>query len=317
MISRRLLTASVFGLFVVAANCETLLAQVVPGTGRKIAQVGDDFEDPNWSWVPNGAKASKEQDEQIRAPLGYSANRRWFESPKRGMPDVIRRVATPPGGLPGSTGALLLQTQKSGVPGQLSYKMMQDDFILSCTSRVGAQPVNRTPQAVTRVYLPPFEQWENRTGSHFGVRIDLKTTIVEESKRRRRFLFARRKERKQEPYWPGFFFEFHSETDKRFNKDGARLLIRGNSNGHEVPGKVLTPGWWTFGMTVTPDGRVHYYASPGVDNLTSADYLYSSFPYGYNAELFATLFFNVVNQDDGRTWSTPFVIDDPTIYVGR
>ena len=30
---------------------------------------------------------------------------------------------------------------------------------------------------------------------------------------------------------------------------------------------------------------------------------------------FATQFFNSVNRDDGRTWSTPFIIDDPAMFT--
>lgn len=307
--------ALVCGFFVLSAAVPAA-GQVVPGSGRQLTQVGDDFEDANWQWVPSGEKASKEQDEQIRSPLGYSTNRRWFESPKRGMPDTIQRVATPAGGIPGSQGALLLRTVYSGVPGRISYQMMQDDLVVASASRIGMLPVSRTPQTVVRVYLPPFEQWENRTGTHFGYRIDLKTTKVEE-KKKRRFFLTRKKKETIEPYWPGFFFEFHSETDPKYQQDDARLLIRGNHLGREVASRRLTPGWWTLGMSVTPDGRVHFYASPGVDNLTAADYLYSSFPYGYKAEQFATQFFNVVNMDNGRTPSTTFIIDDPTTYVGR
>ena len=77
----------------------------------------------------------------------------------------------------------------------------------------------------------------------------------------------------------------------------------------------MTPGWWTLGMSVTPDGQVHYYAKKGVENLTRKDYLYSSLPYGYRAEKFATLFYNVVNNDDGRTWTTKWIVDDPAVYV--
>ena len=55
--------------------------QVVPGTGIRQSNVGDDFEDPNWKWHPNGEKASREQDELERRPLGGSSNGRWFESP--------------------------------------------------------------------------------------------------------------------------------------------------------------------------------------------------------------------------------------------
>lgn len=288
-------------------------AQIVPGTGMKLDNVGDDFEDESWTWVPNGPKASREQDEQVRSPTGFSSNKRWFESPKRGMPDHIVRVPTPAGGIPGSKGALKIQTLNSGVPGLNSRKMEQDDLIMSCSSRVGAISVGRNPSCVTRIYLPPFEKWENRSGSHFGYRIDVKTTITESEKK---FLFAKTV-RKQEDYWPGFFVEFHSSHDGRFKEDEAVLLIRGDHLGHEVKSLNLTPGWWTLGMSVSSDGRVHYYGKPGVANLTAADHLYSSFPYGYRAEYFATHFFNSCNQNDGSTWSTPIIIDDPAIYVTR
>ncbi len=70
-----------------------------------------------------------------------------------------------------------------------------------------------------------------------------------------------------------------------------------------------------MGMSVTPDGRVHYYARQGVEDLRASDHLYSSYPYGYNAEVFATQFFNNVNNNDGQTWSTPFIIDDPAVFT--
>ncbi len=288
-------------------------AQLVPGTGTRLSKVGDDIEDPDWNWIPNGEKASREQDEQVRSPTGFSANRHWFESPKRGMPDFIQRVETPADGLPGSRGALKIQTLNSGIPGRPSGKMEQDDLIMSCASKVGAISVGRNPSCTTRIWLPPFEQWEKRSGTHFGYRIDVKTTITEMKKT---FLISRT-QRKQEEYWPGFFIEFHSKSDPKFKEDGAKLLIRGNQLGHEVPGPKLTPGWWTLGMSVTSDGRVHFYASPGVDDLTAADHLYSAFPYSYQAEYFATHFYNSCNLYDGRTWSTPFIIDDPAIFVLR
>jgi len=287
--------------------------QLVPGTGMKQTRVGDDFEDPNWKWFPNGQKASREQDEQERRPLGISNNQRWFESPKRGMPDVIERVETPADGIPGSTGALKLQTLHTGIPGRPSRKMEQDDFVMKCASRIGGTDVSRGPSVTCRIWLPPFQNWEDRSGSHFGYRIDLKTTVTES---KRGFLFTR-KVKEQEAYWPGFFFEFHSETDPRYEEDEAVVLIRGNATGHEVKSVKLTPGWWTFGMSVTADGRVHYYAREGVDNLRPSDHLYSSFPYSHTAEIFATQFFNSVNMNDGRTFSTPFIIDDPAFYTLR
>ena len=67
-------------------------------------------------------------------------------------------------------------------------------------------------------------------------------------------------------------------------------------------------------MSFTPDGSVHYYASEGIDDLTINDHLYSAFPYGYKCEGFHSCFFNVTSFDDGNTWSTPWVVDDPTFY---
>lgn len=288
-------------------------AQVVPGTGMKLQQVGDDFEDEKWQWIPNGYKSSKEQDEQIRQPTGYSNNNRWFESPKRGMPDHIVRVATPEGGIPGSKGALKIQTLNSGVPSRNSNQMEQDDLVMSCSSRIGAISANRNPSCTCRIFLPAYDKWENRSGTHFGYRIDTKTTISESKKT---FLFSRNT-KKQEEYWPGYFIEFHSSHDGKFKEDEAMLLIRGDNLGHEVKSIKLSPGWWTLGMSVSSDGRVHFYGKQGVSDLTAADHLYSSFPYGYKAEYFATHFFNSCNQNDGTTWSTPIIIDDPAVYSMR
>ena len=53
---------------------------LVPGTGQKVSQVGDDFEDPDWKYIFNGYKSSEEQDGQHRLPSGYSDNRRLMES---------------------------------------------------------------------------------------------------------------------------------------------------------------------------------------------------------------------------------------------
>ena len=78
---------------------------VVPGTGTRVAY--DDLEDPSWSYELNLPKASSNIDNQERQPGGSSSNAKWYESSLRGEPDIIKRVPTPPGGLPGSHGALL------------------------------------------------------------------------------------------------------------------------------------------------------------------------------------------------------------------
>jgi hypothetical protein len=274
----------------------------VPGTGVKVTMVGDDFEDPSWSYVMNGQKASFEQDEQQRPPGGGSRNKRWFESAMRGQPDVVKRVSTPPGGLPDSKGALLMRTRLSGIPGELSGKQMQDDLLMGVSTRLGNHvPVSWHPSCTVRVYLPPFEQWENRSGASFGVRADL---------------LGRNREGKVEPYWPGFFILFRSETSKQFDRDFAQISFRAQPTGQDLAGsEIHEPGWWTFGMSFTPDGQIHYYAHAGVDDLNDDDHLYSSFAYGWQALRFDNFFLNVANWDNGQTWSTPWVIDDPAFYV--
>ena len=311
-----------------ASFCGVAQAHHVPGTGVKSNSQSDDFESGNWQFHYNMPKSSREQDEQLRGPLGYSSNQKWREGPKRGTPDSVVRVETPPGGLEGSKYSLAMKSKHTGIPGRITREQQQDDLLI--TTR--PVPVSWLPSCTVRVYLPDFDQWEDRTGSQFGIRADLRTTIMKEEelpitdprardggKSSRGGLFGRLFRTAMvetvEPYWPGMFIQFHSKTDPKFDRDSAMVIVRGDKTGNVVPGpRIEQPGWWTFGMSFTPDGAVHYYASPGVDDLTAADHITSQFPYGYQAHTFTTMFFNVVNNDDGQTWTTEFVIDDPAIY---
>lgn len=285
---------------------------VVPGTGVKIDEVGDDFEDESWDYVFNGQKSSEEIDGQMRNPAGRSTNGRWYEGVKRGHPDVIRRVPTPEGGLAGSEGSLLLKSLNTGVPGRISRQMQQDDFICNVHYRMkGAIPVWQTPSVVTRVFLPPVSEWERRTGPHFAFRAALDATVT---KPRTGFLAAGSSTEK-ETYWPGMFIEFTAADGKRNLHDYAAIRVRANRRGGDYIAKQIeVTGWWTLGMSFTPDGQVHYYAKPGIEDLTAEDHIASDFPYGYRCEDFKTFFFNVCNGDDGRTWSSDWIIDDPTMY---
>lgn len=288
---------------------------VVPGTGTLIDYVGDDFEDTSWDFKHNFPKSSREQDSRLRSPTGRSTNNRWVEGPERGQPDHMQVVPTPAGGLPGSEYGLLIRTLNSGIPGRHLYDVEQDDLIANCLDRIGSISPSEIPSVVTRVYLPPAEEWENRSGPQFGFRISVSTVTTEEKSFG---FFGSRSETKAEPYWPGIWIHFRSETDRRFDKDSAFLTIRGDSRGRDVRYKEIPEeqfGWWTFGMSMTGDGQIHYYAKPGVEDLTAADYITSQFPYSYSAQRFRTFFFDACNKDDGQSWSTPFVIDDPQLYV--
>jgi hypothetical protein len=119
-----------------------------------------------------------------------------------------------------------------------------------------------------------------------------------------------------EPYWPGIWIHYRHQATKEHEAGTAFLKVRGDRRGRDFYVRELDHfGWWTLGMSITSDGQVHYYASPGVDDLTEADYLTSQFPYGMRVQSFRTFFFNFCNHNDGQTWSTPLVLDEPRLYL--
>jgi hypothetical protein len=303
------LTAAALGLMTLAPS--PAAAQLVPGTGQVVGKVGDNLEDPEWTYVFNLPKSSDEQDKQTRVPGGASKNGRWYEGVMRGQPDVIKRVPTPEGGIEGSTGALLMRSLQTGIPGSHSYHFQQDDMIVNVSGRIGPVSVARAPSVVVRVYVPPFDQWEQRTGPSFGFRAALQAYKTETKKGR-----WGGSSTKLETYWPGIFIHFTKGNGKD-KADSASMVLRGGPLGHDFNGpKITEPGWITLGMSFTPDGQVHYYAHNGVEPLTAKDRLSSQYPYSLRAEQLDAFFFNVVSGDNGN-WSTPWIVDDPALYVAR
>ena len=288
----------------------------VPGTGTLVRT--DDFEDDKWKFFENGPKSSKEQDERVRAPLGRSNNGMWNESGKRGRPDQVVRIATPDGGLAGSKGALLIRTRDSGIPGYPAGEQGQDDLLL----KPRPMSVGQQPNFTVRVFIPNWDEWEQRHGVSFGIRAGMQGPYSKMDDVEKRRLFRTIKVREmvhneREPYYPGFFIQLNPGTDPRFSETHAVILCRADNNGQDkVVGKITQPGWWTFGMSVTGDARCHYFASEGTDDLTARDHLYSSLPYDIPGRYFNTIFFNVCSADNGRVWSTPWVIDDPKVFMG-
>jgi hypothetical protein len=277
-------------------------APFVPGTGTFLGDCCDNFEDPKWSYRYNHPKSSHEQDDKQRSPGGFSNNRLWHEGGKRGTPDLVKRVETPLGGIPDSKGALMFATQRSGIPGRVANSQQQDDLLMLFDRKLGRSiPISWQPSATVRVYLPPFEEWENRTGPQFGMRCDCT---------------GRNPDGTVEAYWPGMFLLFQSENNRSIKVDSAKISCRGDRLGHDIRKvDIAEPGWWTLGLSFTSDGQVHYYASEGVDDLTEDDHIMSSFPYSMHCMTFNNFFFNVANWENGRTWSTKWIIDDPMIFV--
>jgi hypothetical protein len=294
-------------LALVIATPAAAFQPVVPGTGQKVEQVGDDFEAADWEWYHNWPKSTEENNKWQNGPGGESKNGRWYEGIKRGHPDYIKRVATPAGGLPGSKSSLLLRSLHTGIPGYPSYRQQQDDFVCNVMDLLGgAIPVHQTPSFVTRVFLPPVKNWERRTGCHFALRAAADTYLYKTS-------HSGGSER--ELYYPGMFIEFETKQDSGLEYDTAYIRVRADQTGYDFKAKeITTTGWWTFGMSFTSDGAVHYYAKPGVEDLTKADYITSQYPYSYRCQRLRTFFFNVCNGDDGRTWSTEWIVDDSSVY---
>ena len=313
---RRVAAALAIGCALFGAINPASAQGIVPGSGTKLANVGDDFEDEKWSYTFNNPKASSNIDHIDRQPGGGSTNGRWVESMYRGHPDIIQRVPTPPGGNPNSKGAMLMQTRLSGVPGLLSGKDQQDDLLANVSTITGSLHASRGPSAVVRVYVPAFEEWEKRTGSSFGFRLDCQTTIYKSSPSK--FFKLGRSGPQTEAYWPGIFIQLMSKHDGVNKEDSAHFLIRSDEYGHDLPGPKIKPAtWYTLGISVSPDGGVHYYIREGVEALRPTDRITSQYPYGYHAEFVHTFFFNVVNWDDGRSWSTKWIVDDCEVFTLR
>lgn len=310
---RHIATLMVFSAVLIGLSQSSFAQRVVvPGSGTKVDSVGDDFEAEDWTYNLAMPKSSENIDKKRRAPFGRAVNNRWYEGAKRGDPDVVKRVATPANGIPGSKGALLLQSLHTGVPGKRSFKLQQDDFICNIHEKIGRTDVSRQPSCVCRVFLPPVDQWENRTGPQFAFRIALEAMV---QKKNTGFLKIG-SSKKNEIFWPGMFIEFESKHDGRREHDYAWLRIRSNRMGQDFKGLQITQtGWWTLGMSVSKDGAVHYFAKPGVEDLTIDDHITTQVPYSYKAERFRTFFFNVCNNDDGKNWSTRWIVDDPAFYL--
>lgn len=274
---------------------------IVPGTGELLEDCIDDFEDANWSYTYNLPKSSQEQDGRTRGPGGWSNNRLWNEGAKRGTPDVVKRVPTPPGGIEGSEGSLMFATKNSGIPGAYTNQQQQDDLLMKFDRRLGrAIPVSWQPSCTVRVYLPPWDQWERRSGPSFGMRCDCRGY----------------KGNSVEPYWPGMFLLFRPGSEKQGTTDHAKLTLRAGPRGNDIRSlDINEPGWWTLGMSFSPDGQIHYYAHEGVADLTADDYLMSNYPYSMKCRSMNNFFFNVANWDNGRNWSTKWIIDDPKVFV--
>jgi hypothetical protein len=276
---------------------------LIPGTGLRIAKTGDDFEDEKFAYYPQHPKSSWNIDKEMNIPGGISANNLWAEGGKRGTPDVVKRIATPPGGIEGSKGSMMIQSLHPGIPGTITREEQQDDLLHNVEGITGTQiPVAWSPNVVCRVYIPSELQWERRNGATFGYRIGL---------------YGYTPSGKYDEYWPGIFFHMQREQTKEGKiKSRIMTVVRADEIGQDLQSIKLEPAsWCTLGMSMLPDGSVQFYGKPGIEDLTEKDLLGAYFCYNWRAVNFSTFFYNVINMDDGRTWGTPWTVDNAFLYV--
>ena len=276
---------------------------IVPGMGPRVSKTGDDFEDEKFVYYPQHPKSSWNIDDEVRAPGSMSSNNLWAEGAKRGTPDVVKRIPTPPGGIAGSKGALMIQTLHSGVPGDLSNQDQQDDLLHNVAGQIGREiPFSWSPNVHCRVFIPPVAQWERKNGATFAFRTGAQGLTPD---------------RDYDEFWPGIFFHMQREqTADGKVKASIRADVRADEYGRDLPMVTFQPGTWcTLGISMTPDGRSHFFAKEGIENLTADDFLGSYMCYNWRGVSFTTFFFNVMNIDNGRSWSTPWVIDNAFLHV--
>ncbi|NER39172.1 MAG: hypothetical protein F6J93_35340 [Oscillatoria sp. SIO1A7] len=292
-----------------------------PGTGVRLDEYGDRFEQRRWRYNNNNPKLENQHSDSgsgltnnIRNqnnPLGRSANGRWIEGTVRGQPDIVRRVRRPIGGLRRSRYALRLQTRNSGTPGVTEGTLQQDDLLNQANGNLFAnRPLGKGLSVTTRIYLPKLSKWEDRNGCHLGFRVSAS---------------GHKANGDLLDYWPGIWICFNNGGE---GKDHFRFSVRANNEGNDVWATEKTytrVGWWTLGMSFNADGSISYYASPGVDDLTAEDLLVfrtdsgsapaTYKPYGIEFDNLDFVFFSLANIDG--QWSTEFVIDDLSVYEIR
>ena len=195
---------------------------------------------------------------------------------------------------------MVIQSLYSGIPGTITNQQQQDDLLSNSEQLAGrALPVTWSPNCVCRVFIVPHTKWEERNGASFGYRCGLVGWGKENN----------------EEYWPGIFYHMERGLKDNQRTYAIRAWVRADGHGRDMPELTFEPeSWMTMGMSCTPDGACHFFARAGIDDLEEKDCIGSYWPYSYRAHSFQCFFYNVINMDDGRSVSTPWIIDDAYLY---
>ena len=213
----------VLGLVVAAAGTASLMAQfqyhAVPGRGQKATEVGDDFEEAEWTYIDNVPKSSTNLDRDDRLPAGISKNQRVYESTYRGQPDVIKQVPTSSRRTAGKQTCRCRCVRKCGRPrpsqppdaaGRSAGQPVVDPGTGS-GFQVAEHRGSRVP--------PPIRAVGKTDRTTFGFRAELEGGSMKMVSSKGWFSKGQKLKHKHEAYWPGFFIQFNSKSDGQ-NKRG-------------------------------------------------------------------------------------------------
>jgi len=240
---------------------ETTNASGVLGRTDRLNELCDYFEDTSWSYNP--------QTEEFYKKL-------WRGGSGRGIPELLKRVTTPTGGKDGSKYALEICTNETEI-----YKdknLTQEDLLTAEYEQILKRKLTRADQPVfiVRVWLPPFDQWGDQRSFGFRHESFLENGVKDQHYSTIWLVYDRSMK-------PKPFFKYRIGTNELF---------------YEVydPRLIEQDGWWTIAIAFDKNGFCHYYAHPGVGDLTEKDEMFDAtqlFPEVYDPRL--------IEQDGWRT----------------
>lgn len=258
----------------------------LPGTGIKITQLSDDFENPNWSF--NYAS-------------NISSNGMWYGS-LRGAPEVLNRTTPPAGGIPGQTGALQIRSRDNDNDGY----PQQEDLVTKFHNQLYGRYLQRAdqPSFVAHIYMPPYASMQ-KDWSTLGFRIE-----------------ARSNQLNPGYYYPSIWLQYYNYGGNYPNNFGV-VVRMGDGFASDVyvknMGANYAGGWVSVGISFDELGIGHYYFKEGVLPFTAADKIYDTtmFPGGSNAKMdwIAYHFLSIGYNANDPDLSPDYRIDDVSVYI--
>ncbi|MFH1507170.1 MAG: hypothetical protein ABIG46_01910 [Candidatus Omnitrophota bacterium] len=212
----------------------------VLGRNHRLNDLCDDFEDVNWYF---------DYDKRESNNGLWKAN---TGDNDKGEPEILKRVSPPAGGIIGSTGALVIQTN---IPEKVVDKNKDQED--SESTGTGQHKLSREKQPVfiVRVYLPPFAEWGDYYS--FGFRILAYGNAPHDT-----------------PAVPSIWIRYEGKIKgahfyfRIFDKQGMPV---------EVIGKPIKQyGWWTLAIAFDQNGNSRFYAKPGVEPLSNSDKMFDT-----------------------------------------